>query len=290
MNRDLIGYLFKTNAIRVCPKDKPFWYTSGKIGPYYVNTHFLYGSEEKANELLALIDRLKDDKMSCSEEFHRVTKENYMTDEVYRGTIDALTSYAVENFDIEKVDYVSGGERRDWFFSFMVADLLGKPHITLFKDLSAVICENGESKQAIDLEGANILHVADLITTASSYERAWVPAIQKINGNMKWSLVVVDRLQGGGEVLESLGVESHTLVSIDPGVFEKAREAGYIDDAQLRLVLDYMRDPETTMKEFLRANPGFLKQALSGDAKTAQRAMLLVQNNFYDVKSYIKDI
>ena len=59
MNKLLIDYLFKTNAIRVCPKDKPFWYTSGRIGPYYVNTHFLFGSETKANAFLADIDRLK---------------------------------------------------------------------------------------------------------------------------------------------------------------------------------------------------------------------------------------
>lgn len=290
MNRELTGYLFKTKAIRVCPKDKPFWYTSGKIGPYYINTHFLYGSEEKANEFLTLIDMLKEDKISCSKEFHRISKDNYLTNEIYRGTIDALDDYARENLDLEKIDYISGGERRDWFFSFMAADLLGKPHLTLFKDLSVILYENGNSKETADLDGANVLHIADLVTTASSYERAWVPAVKRINGNIKRSLVVVDRLQGGKEVLESLGVESHALVSIDTNVFEKAMEAGYIDEAQLNLVLDYMRNPETTMKEFLISNPQFLKQSLSGDDKTAQRARLLIRNNFYDVNSFINDI
>lgn len=290
MNRELTGYLFKTKAIRVCPKDKPFWYTSGKIGPYYINTHFLYGSEEKANEFLTLIDMLKEDKISCSKEFHRISKDNYLTNEIYRGTIDALDAYARENLDLEKIDYISGGERRDWFFSFMAADLLGKPHLTLFKDLSVILYENGNSKETADLDGANVLHIADLVTTASSYERAWVPAVKRINGNIKRSLVVVDRLQGGKEVLESLGVESHALVSIDTNVFEKAMEAGYIDEAQLNLVLDYMRNPETTMKEFLISNPQFLKQSLSGDDKTAQRARLLIRNNFYDVNSFINDI
>ena len=287
MKQELIGYLFKTNAIRVCPKDKPFWYTSGKIGPYYVNTHFLYGSEEKANEFLALIDKLKEDKLSCSKEFHRVSKDNYETNEVFKGTIDALTAYARENFDIEGIDYISGGERRDWFFSFMAADLLGKPHITLFKDLSAVLYESGVSKEIKNLNSANILHIADLITTASSYERAWVPAIRNIKGSIKQSLVVVDRLQGGKEVLKSLGVESHALVSIDPRVFEKASEAGYIDVAQLSLVLEYIRDPEGSMKEFLKKNPLFLKQALSGDAKTAQRAKLMIHNDFYQIKVFL---
>ena len=38
MYSHLVTYLFETRAIRVCPKDKLFWYTSGKIGPYYINT------------------------------------------------------------------------------------------------------------------------------------------------------------------------------------------------------------------------------------------------------------
>lgn len=53
-------YLFKTDAVKICPENKPFWYTSGKIGPYYINTHFIYGSEEQANALLKRIDEEKD--------------------------------------------------------------------------------------------------------------------------------------------------------------------------------------------------------------------------------------
>ncbi len=58
----LVSWLFKTTAVRVCPENKPFWYTSGTIGPYYINTHFLYGSEKQANDLLTYIDGNKGDK------------------------------------------------------------------------------------------------------------------------------------------------------------------------------------------------------------------------------------
>ncbi len=290
MNQELIGYLFETKAIRVCPKDKPFWYTSGKIGPFYVNTHFLYGSEEKANDFLAQIDMLKDDKLDCSKEFHKIAKENYMKDRIFKGTIDALADYVKKNLDLDRIDYISGGERRDWFFSFLVAELLDKPHITLFKDLSSVVYDGGEAKEIKDLNGASVLHIADLITTASSYERAWVPAIRSINGTVRWSLVVVDRLQGGEAVLNGLGVESHALVTIDSNVFDKARDGGYIDDSQLTLVLDYMKSPEISMKEFLKSNPSFLKKALEADTKTAQRALLLIQSNFYDINSFFTNV
>ena len=47
----IVSYLFKTNAIRFCEENKPFWYTSGKIGPYFINTHFVYGNEEDAVKL-----------------------------------------------------------------------------------------------------------------------------------------------------------------------------------------------------------------------------------------------
>ena len=53
---DIMSYLFKTNAIRFCEENKPFWYTSGKIGPYFINTHFVYGSEKEATSLLSFID------------------------------------------------------------------------------------------------------------------------------------------------------------------------------------------------------------------------------------------
>lgn len=288
MNAALIGYLFDTKAIRVCPKDKPFWYTSGKIGPYYVNTHFLFGSEEKANRFLSEIDILKIDKLNCSKEFHRISKENYNCDWIFKGTIDALAEYVKKNLNPEHIDYVSGGERRDWFFSFLIADILNKPHITLFKDLSAVIYRNGKSISAQNINGASVLHIADLITTASSYERAWVPAINHLNGTMKQSFVIVDRLQGGAEVLSGLNVESHALVNIDPKVFEVAFEKGYIDDSQLKLLLDYMKDPEISMEVFLRENPDFLKEAQNSGGRTAERAKLLIDSGFYHVNSFLK--
>ena len=60
MAYELIDGLFQTKALRIAPEDKPFWYTSGKLGPFYVNTHFLYGSEEKAVHLLEVIDAKKE--------------------------------------------------------------------------------------------------------------------------------------------------------------------------------------------------------------------------------------
>ena len=61
---NLVSYLFETNALRICPDNKPFWYTSGKIGPYFINTHFVYGNEKDAVELLGFIDEALADKIT----------------------------------------------------------------------------------------------------------------------------------------------------------------------------------------------------------------------------------
>ncbi|HTZ16996.1 MAG TPA: hypothetical protein VMB78_01020, partial [Dissulfurispiraceae bacterium] len=52
---DITEYLFRTNAIKVADPKTPFWYTSGLIGPFYVNTHYLAGGRVAALELLDLI-------------------------------------------------------------------------------------------------------------------------------------------------------------------------------------------------------------------------------------------
>jgi len=276
----LIKALFDTKAIRVCPANEPFWYTSGKIGPYYVNTHFLYGSEEKANSLLQVIDSVKDKKEECTGILHELVMKNYNDDMTYKAAIDALIEAIRNTVPDNDYDFISGGERRDWFFSVACASLLGKPHITIFKDMDAYIFKNGKSEKLTSLNGARVLHIADLITSASSYERAWIPAISNTGGNMKYSFVIIDRLQGGSELLQKLGVKSNALVGMDKGIFREAYDKECIDQEQLEMVLNYMEDPDKFMGEFFISNPDFIKNALNSDEKTAYRARLCIEKGY----------
>jgi len=282
----LLEGLFETNAIRVCPADNPFWYTSGKIGPYYVNTHFLYGGETKANELLSIIDSTKNNKRECSGIIFENAVKNYDKQTIYKTAIDALAESIKENVDINEIDYISGGERRDWFFSLVTAHLLKKPHITIFKDMEAYIFSGGASKKAESIEDARVLHIADIITTASSFERAWIPAVKKISGNIAYSFVIADRLQGGAETLKSLGVVSHSLVNIDAGVFKSAYEKKYINLDQYNLVRDYIKNPDAFMRNFFSENPDFIKKALSGDEKIAERARLCIEKGYCSLNNH----
>ena len=280
---DIMSYLFETKAIRFCEENKPFWYTSGKIGPYFINTHFVYGSQEDANSLLSFIDECLADKMILPEKVFQKVLKQYNENEIYCNVIDFMKDYIVKNIDISEVDYISGGERRDWFFSNIIAYLLDKPHISIYKDLSAVVSDSKfeKTEKITNLENKKVLHIADLITVASSYIRAWIPAIKNIGGQMCWSCVVVDRMQGGKDKIEAEGVKAFSLVNVDNTMFETAYKNNIINEKQLEMLKKFFENPDETMKQFLIEHPDFIGNALHSDEKTVKRAKLLVDNNLY---------
>ena len=280
---DIMSYLFETKAIRFCEENKPFWYTSGKIGPYFINTHFVYGSQEDANSLLSFIDECLADKMTLPEKVFQKVLKQYNENEIYCNVIDFMKDYILKNIDISEVNYISGGERRDWFFSNIIAYLLDKPHISIYKDLSAVVSDSKfeKTEKITNLENKKVLHIADLITVASSYIRAWIPAIKNIGGQMCWSCVVVDRMQGGKDKIEAEGVKAFSLVNVDNTMFETAYKNNIINEKQLQMLKKFFENPDETMKQFLIEHPDFIENALQSDKKTAKRAKLLVDNNLY---------
>lgn len=282
---DIMSYLFETNAIRFCEENKPFWYTSGKIGPYFINTHFVYGNEKDAVELLSFIDECLADKITLPKKVFEKVLVQYQNNEIYKNVIDTMLKYIEDNIDISEIDCVSGGERRDWFFSNIIAYLLKKPHISIYKDLSTVISDsNFESTEVVtSLENKKVLHVADLITVASSYIRAWIPAIKNLGANICWSCVVVDRMQGGKDKIEAEGIKSLSLVQVDTELFKKALDMGIINETQLEMLNGFFKDPDNTMREFLINHPEFLENALQADEKTQKRARLLVDGNLYNL-------
>lgn len=282
---DLVSYLFQTHAFKICPDEKPFWYTSGKIGPYFINAQFLYGSEKEANEFLEFINQELENssKLDIPKHIFDRVYNQYQNNNIYQDVMDQMKQFIEDNIDVTEIDYVSGGERRDWYFSNMIAYLLNKPHITIYKDLSTVISTSdfSISKETANLEDKKVLHVADLLNQASSYLRAWIPAIQNLGAEIVWSTVAVDRMQGGTKRLEDLGIKSLAMVEIAPNLFEQAKNQNIINDTQLNMLNDFFANPDDTMKQFLVTHPDFIKNALNSDEKTAKRARLCVENNLY---------
>ena len=276
--------LFLTNAVRVAPADTPFWYTSGKLGPFYINTHFLVKDEEEAVRMLKVIeDAASEDKLTAPGKIFSEFMKLYNSPVTFKRVTDALVDAAAKyDFDI-----ISGGERRDFFFSMLPAHILGKPHITIYKDLTAVWTDpefnNAKILNDNSLSGKKILHIADLITEASSYERAWIPVIRRLGAEISDTIAVVDRHQNGRAVLKSLGVEMETLTGIDRALFDEALANGYINDDQHDLVMRFLDSPDDYMKSFLESHPDFIKEQIALGGKAKERAELAIEKGFASI-------
>ena len=277
MSNQITEDLFKTNAVRVAPADTPFWYTSGKLGPFFINTHFLAKDEETAAGLLKLIESaINEDRYTAPNKIFDAFCKLYEEDLTYKNCIDSLVETA-KKYDF---DFISGGERRDFFFSMVPAHLLGKPHLTIFKDLTSVITDSNFSKIDYDFKGKKALHIADLITEASSYERAWIPAIKDLGADIKDTIAVVDRKQNGRAVLEGLGVNMETLTAVDKELFDEALANGSVNEAQYDLVMQFLADPDKYMKDFIKSHPGFINSQIALGGKSKERAELAISKGF----------
>ena len=87
---DFISFLFKTNALNICPENSPFWYTSGKIGPYYINAEFLYGSKQDSKDLLEFINQEKENELELPIKLFKKIEKQYTENEIYRYVINEM--------------------------------------------------------------------------------------------------------------------------------------------------------------------------------------------------------
>lgn len=285
---DLMSLLFETNAFQICKENEPFIYTSGKIGPYFINTQFLYGSRQSSQEFLDFTNLQLEtvSKNLIPASLFQKIFEQYENNPIYKTVMNTLKDFIKSKTNLSEIDYISGGERRDWFFSILTAYLLEKPHITLFKDLSAVVSTHDfkENYIATNLAGKRVLHIADLLNTASSFVRFWEPAIKKLEASIATNIAIIDRMQGAGEVLNKLGIPSLSLLQIDETLFYQAKELGIIHENQLQMLHKYTENPDKCMREFLIEHPEFLENAIhSENEKTAKYAKACKELNPYNL-------
>ncbi len=281
MQNPIISWLFDTDAVRVCREGEPFWYTSGKLGPFYINTHFLCGGEASANALLADIEAaVAGDPLALPRVIGSKLDALQRTDARFDALIRQLAELAAE---AGRFDFISGGERRDWLFSLPLAQALGLPHLSIFKNLSAVYTDaDGDTVPAAqaDLQGKRALHVADLVTEASSYTRAWIPAVRALGARIAATVVVVDRAQGGGDMLAKAGIPLHALVTLDASLFDAAVAQGKLAPAQRDMALTFLADPDAFMRGFLRAHPDYLRAQIAQGGKARERAERCIAQGF----------
>lgn len=281
MENQIIKLLFQTNAIQVCQEDQPFWYTSGSLGPYYINTHYLYGSKSDAESLLKNIEECSTNKETCPSQLFSLMNKQYMNNEIFKSVMDLI----VEKSGTMEFDFISGGERRDFFFSIIAANRLKKPHVSIFKDGTMVLSDFEFKSSSIignsALKGQKALHIADLVTEASSYVRAWIPAIESLDATITDTIAIVDRDQGGREILEQQGIPLHSFAVIQKDLFNTARLNGYISENQYALIVQFIENPKLFMISFIKSHPRFLDEQIALGGKTRERAQLFIEKGFH---------
>jgi len=257
----IVDYLFETQAIEVS-SNEPFWYTSGDIGPFYINTHYLYGSKSKATQLLQFIDENKN-----NIDFEKVLSDkimaNYNNDSIFNYIISQLVTYILKSIDISKYEYISGGERRDWLFSIPVAKILNMKHLFLYKDIA---------KNIFNIKDKKVLHICDLVNLASSYIENWIPSIQNNGGILKETFSIVDRMQGGKEALNKNNVQLYSLIEFNIEIFKRALDYDKINTTQFNMVKAYLEDSKKFMLDFVKNNKNFIIDAINNGGKEKIRA------------------
>lgn len=268
--------LFETNSIKIAESHAPFWYTSGTLGPYFINTHFLYGGESNAQELLNFINSHKDTPATFLPALTDKVLKFYEDNPIFQKTIDYFYEKLKSIKEFQQCTYISGGERRDWFFSPIIAKLSNKKHLYIYKDLTVYL----NNKPVTDLNNADVCHICDLVTKASSHNRAWLPAIKNINGSIIFNASVVDRDEGGKDFFNEQSVKHYSCVTIDDNFLEKILSHNVINKAQVDLIKNFKKDPQKFGENFITQNPGYLKWSLTDDSVKSKAERCVNENPY----------
>lgn len=244
--------LVETGAFR--DLENPVILTSGELSIYYINTEKICpdgGKWEKfGHDPFGMI-------------YHSIimAKEHPS----FQGVIDRLSEGVNSLFPITSKQplAVSGGQRRDWLFSGPVAVRVGEqgvPHLSLYqqeegkKDRINAIYPDGSIDDNPSLEGWQIIHVADIITTGSSAyrkengkEKGWIPRLKERGASIEHLVTVVSREQGGELLLAKQGVITHSLISIDERFLKTY-------STNPKMALRYKKDQQGWAEEYLIKN------------------------------------
>lgn len=156
-----------------------------------------------------------------------------------RSLVTSFAHRLVEDQAVE-VDVVAGGESAGIPYGAWLADRLNLPFIYVRKRPK----DYGRSAQIEGIleRGQTVLLIEDMITDGKS-KLNFINAIRTAGGLVNACLVILERGQGGREVLEAEGVTLYALTDFETalGVGE---ETNALTHGQLRSVIDYLSDAE----------------------------------------------
>lgn len=223
-------------------------YTSGKIGPYYVQG-------------LA------------------ITRDGLEYRKVIDSLIDLIQEKVSDDFDI-----ISGGESKDWAFSYPISTSLKKPHLTIYKNQRI----SGASPT-----GRKVTPVADINNTGYSPSGIWIPSIRNLNGEVDNVFFYIDRMEGGRESIKELGVESHALIELDQNSWEYLRRHENISKVTQEVyknIVERRENQDEWAKGMLKSDNGFAElKKLYIDKENKWRAEKILSLGYPDLKDELTE-
>ncbi|HNQ91673.1 MAG TPA: hypothetical protein PKI93_01945 [Alphaproteobacteria bacterium] len=278
----MLRLVFSRGAVSIWNNQKGpvFWYAAGVPGPFYVNTEKLIG-KDVADKLLSDINGILQKSGSAAEkaeELDHLVMGVYSSHEEFQRIVKSMVKKG-EDFSY---DCVSGGERRDWFFSIPFSHEVGKDHLYIFKDMTVFRrkCEGSGSH-----DGVNALHIADLINNAASYFDKWLPAVAKNNMNIVGTISVINRGNVGMDRLSEAGVRSCALKCINVSFFLELAQKNLISQSTYEEIQAYFDSKEEWAKRYILSNPA-LFNVKELDAKSKERLEQFVSNDPWNLKDY----
>lgn len=284
----LLERLISTNGLKVrkSPEDDAFWYTSGIPGPFYINTETIAGSN-KAGEILATFDTILKAGLTQEQQASSILEtvtEAVNADKSYEASIDSLLEYYLSQNRIRPFA-VSGGERRDWFFSIPIAQKLEIPHLFLYKNGSCRVTDFEGKSIDIDLHNTNVLHVADIINKASSYLTRWIPILQKTGAAFSDTLSVSVRSQEGVNHLQAKHISVISPLVVDVPLFAEAYRLGLINEFAYNEIKLYYDSPRNWTRQFIESRSIDDSERLNTDRIKQERIQVFKSSDPYRLKN-----
>jgi len=223
--------------------DTFFPYTSGQIGPYFVNSENVSGNAVTYRNALNLMD----DRIRA-----RLTPD-----------------------ELDRIDGISGGESRDWVFSYSIADRLKKAHLAIYKDGKTF---------GLPIKNKTFIHVADLNNEGSSPEKMWIPIIRKNNGGIRYIFFYVDRLEDGVEAMKRLHLDSNSVVPLNERAWNKLKEYGVVNEVIYGNLRARMEDKDVWARAMLRSEKGIERcWELAQDPKSSDKIKKVLKEGYPDM-------
>ena len=205
------------------------------------------------------------------------------TDESYSKAIDSLAQYYASASSYRPA-MISGGERKDWFFSIPVARKLNLPHIFLFKNGDYIVSDHQGNRLDLDVNGQRVLHVADIINLASSYLKRWIPQLKALGAEFTETLSVAVRNQEGVKSLETKQVSVVSPLVVGRTLFEDALRLGLINEFAFNEIRLFDESAEEWTRRYLTECGEGLVGCVNESAATKERIAWFKSTDPYRLK------